>query len=171
MADKNDDGFDSFFPEGYEAPKETGGFMKLEDGDNKFRILSPLVTGYEYWTAENKPVRAKETWDTVPDDIKKGQDGKPTAIKFFWNVLVYSYASGGIQSLEITQKTIQKALTTLIDNPEWGNPKGYDVTVNKVGKGLETKYSVVPNPHSDMKPEVAAALEANTMTAGDIFKD
>tara|TARA_R110002126_G_scaffold17316_7_gene67762 strand:+ start:465 stop:971 length:507 start_codon:yes stop_codon:yes gene_type:complete len=166
MADKKEE---SWFAADYEAPEEVSAFMKLEDGDNNFRILSPLVTGFEYWTEDNKPVRSKVKWDTTPDNIKK-RDGKPTAVKHFWLFLVYNYKAKQVQSLEVTQSTIQKALTALIDNPRWGNPTKFDITINRTGKELLTKYAVVPNPQSDVTPEMTAALEASTIDLQEIFK-
>lgn len=159
---------DSWFPEDYEAPSEVSAFMKLAEGDNTFRILSPLVTGYEYWTEDNKPIRSKTKWENTPSDIKH-RDGKPTAVKFFWTFLVYNYKENAVQSLEITQSSIMKSLTSLIENPKWGNPTRYDITVNKVGKELLTKYSVVPNPHSPITPEMQAALDACTIDINEIF--
>ena len=45
-------------------------FMKLEDGENHFRVLSEPVIGYEYWTEEPKPVRTKEKLLEQPKDLK-----------------------------------------------------------------------------------------------------
>lgn len=152
---------DAWFPEGYVAPKDVSSFMSLEDGDNTFRILSKPVFGFEYWNTENKPVRSRTEWLETPSDIKLDKDGDPTSIKYFWAFLVYNYNEECVQSFEITQKTIMKALTALIENPKWGNPEKYDITINKTGKELTTKYSVVPNPHSEVTPEVLTEL-ANT---------
>ena len=159
---------EGFFPEGYEAPVEISSFMRLEDGDNKFRILSGVVTGWEYWTADKKPVRSKTEWENIPDNIQM-RDGKPTAIKYFWSFLVYNYEAEQVQSLEITQKTVMKAMTALIENPAWGNPKGFDITINKTGKELLTKYAVVPNPHSKITDEIQKALDDSTIDLEEIF--
>jgi hypothetical protein len=48
-----------FLPEGYEVPKSGGNYMKLKQGPNKFRILSAPIIGWEYWSEDRKPVRAR----------------------------------------------------------------------------------------------------------------
>jgi hypothetical protein len=59
----------NFLPKGYEVPKGSGGgYFKLKLGANKFRILCAPIIGWEYWTEERKPVRAKERWTTIPAD-------------------------------------------------------------------------------------------------------
>ncbi len=162
---------DDFFPEGYEAPVDISSFMKLEDGDNTFRILSKAVTGYEYWNTENKPKRSKVMWDVTPSDIRLEKDGKQSKVKHFWSFLVWNYKLEAVQELEITQSTVMKAIKALVDNTKWGNPTKYDITVNKTGKELLTKYSVVPNPHSEITPEMQKALDETQIDLEEIFKD
>jgi len=168
MAEKNEEGW---FPEGYEAPVEISSFMQLEDGDNTFRILSKPVMGFEYWTADNKPKRSKENWAEVPADIRKDKAGKNTKVKHFWSFLVYNYATKSVQSFEITQTTIMKALKALIENPKWGNPEKYDITINKTGKELLTKYAVVPNPHSEITEDITKALAETEIDLEAIFEE
>ena len=158
-----------WFPEGYTTPSDVSSFMKLEDGDNTFRILSKPVVGYEYWTTESKPVRSREKFEETPN-IKLTKEGKPTTVKHFWSFLVYNYKVNAIQSLELTQASVMKAMKALIENPKWGNPAGYDITINRTGKELLTKYAVVPNPHSALTPEIEEAFANTTIDLEDIFK-
>ena len=160
---------DAWLPEGYTTPVERSAFMKFQDGENNMRILSPLTTGYEYWTEDNKPVRSKEQFKDVPADIRKDDEGKPTKVKFFWYFLVYNFADKQVQALEVTQSSIQKAITALVENEKWGNPSSYDITVTKTGKGLETRYAVVPNPHSEITPEIQSELDSTDIVLDEIF--
>ena len=162
---------EAWFGEGYELPVAESSFMQLEDGDNNFRILSKPVMGWEYWTTENKPKRQRENWVEVPSDIRIDKGGKQTKIKHFWSFLVYNYGTKSVQSLEITQTTIMKALQALIQNPKWGNPEKYDITINKTGKELLTKYAVVPNPHTALTPEIEKALAETDIKLEDIFEN
>lgn len=165
----------NFFPESdYEIP-ETSNYMKFTEGDNKFRVLSSAITGWEYWNTENKPVRRKEGWDTVPDDIKvdKGQD---TAIRHFWAFVVWNYKAKKIQILEITQKGIMKYIKSLVKNPKWGNPMGYDIIVNKTGSGFDTEYTYIADPHSPVDPKITEQFKKMNIdldllfVGGDPFK-
>ena len=59
-----------FFPsEDYKLPI-TSNYMKFLEGDNTFRVLSSSIVGWEYWNIEGKPVRNREPFDDMPEDIK-----------------------------------------------------------------------------------------------------
>lgn len=155
-------------PEGYKLP-ESNSFMKFVSGKNRFRILSSLVTGEEYWDVNNKPVRSREPFVETPN-AKEGEDGK-VDIKHFWAVVVWNYATESIQILEITQRGIQKYITGLISDPAWGSPKGYDLVVTREGDGLATKYTVAANPHKEMDPEIIKQYEESGVTAESLFEN
>jgi len=144
----------NFLPEGYKVPVSGGNYMKLLDGANEIRILSEALLGFEYWNTDNKPVRARETWQVPPKDIKLDPKGNTTAIKHFWAFSVWNYEAKAIQVLEITQTTIMGAIKALVDNVKWGNPKDYDITITRTGSGLDTEYSVVPNPKTELSKDV-----------------
>src|SRR4051794_7544391 len=100
----------SFLPENYERPAASGGnYAKLEEGPNKFRILSNAVVGWLYWNTDNKPVRLTHRPDVLPDDIRY-ENGKPDKVKHFWAFVVWNYKESRIQIIEITQVSIQGPL-------------------------------------------------------------
>lgn len=150
----------TFLPQGYESIPTNSNYLKFEDGENPFRVLSSAIVGFEYWNTNNKPVRSKTSWNTIPDDIKYDEDGR-FRINHFWAFVVWNYNEKKVQVLEITQKKIMKALKALVDNPQWGDPKGYDITVTKSGKGFDTDYVTMPSPHSELDPEIAS-IYSNT---------
>ena len=39
----------TFLPETYELPQSAGGYMKLQQGENKLRILSKPIIGWLDW--------------------------------------------------------------------------------------------------------------------------
>jgi hypothetical protein len=119
----------------------TSGYMRFKPGQTKFRILSAPVQGYEFWTRDNKAVRVREYPETVPVAIRP--DSK---IKFFWAFCVWSFDEKRVQILELTQATIIGQIRDLINAEEWGDPRGYSLTVTRKGEGLETEYGVVPSP-------------------------
>ena len=159
----------SFLPQDYKAPEKTSRYMKFKQGINRFRILSPAIVGYEYWTKENKPVRSREEWEFIPQDIKlevSGPNkGMPTRISHFWSFVVWNYEAkevekgkfqGAIQILHITQSSIQSQIKTGIDLRK-GNATNNDIGVNREGEGFDTEYSV---QFADPSPVPAEAEEA-----------
>ena len=127
------------------ASGSDGLFMKkLEQGENRLRILTKPIAGYVWWPEnENKPVRVKEA-----GEIKTGEDAK-----YFWFLTIG--INDEVKFLEIKQKTILSQIKALSDNKEWGEVQDYDITITRSGQDLETQYTVVPNPKKAIDGEVA----------------
>jgi len=138
-----------FLPKSYEVPESPSNYMRFDQGDNKFRVLSSAIVGFEYFNKDNKPVRQKESFSEIPSDIKQG--GK---VKHFWAFVVYNYQAKMVQILELTQKSIMEFIKKNVDNPKWGDPKGYDIIVTREGEGLETSYVTTLEPHSPVSDEI-----------------
>lgn len=144
----------TFLPENYEVPKGKSNYFKFEQGQNKFRIVSKPIMGFEYWNTENKPVRLREFPEDLPLDIRvENADDPATQIKHFWAMAIIDRVDGRIKTLEITQKSIMHDMKALFDNEDWGDPANYDITVTREGEKLETKYSVQPSPHKELTDE------------------
>jgi hypothetical protein len=155
-----------------EIPKPTGGIMKLEKGENKFRILDTPFAAYEYWEDEGnkrKPVRVL-TYEEVPAEKKIGDD----QAKYFWAIPVYDYATASIRVLQVPQVTVLRSIQQFIDDSEWGDPKGYDIVVNRSGDGMKTEYAVMPKPKTvldkdaiDQWKEVKPTLDLSRMMTNE----
>jgi hypothetical protein len=141
----------SFIPEDLELPGEAGGYMKLEKGKNKFRALSNTLRGYEWWTEDEEGNRSPERVENEKEIPKEYLD----EARYFWAFAVWNYDAEEIQILEITQKTIMRPLLELIRNDKWGDPKDYDLTINREGDGFETKYTITPDPKAKLPKEIA----------------
>lgn len=137
----------NFLPKDYETPKMEGNYFKLKKGSNTFRILSPTIVGYEYWTKDRKPIRATEPWEEIPEDAKRAENG--AFQKHFWAFIVWNYGAKKVQIMEITQKTIKDAIEAYVENPKWGDPTKYDFVVKAEGDDLERTYTVIAEPHSE----------------------
>lgn len=141
-----------FLPEGYEAPKSNANYLRLEDGENKFRIMSKPIIGWLDWK-DKKPYR-------FPMDSKPSAPFDPKQkVKHFWAFIVWDYSSSSIKILEITQATIQGAITNLTKDADWGSPFSYDIKIVKTGSSLETQYSVNPVPHKKLPEEIKQAFK------------
>lgn len=160
---------DAFLPEGYQVPKSGGGnYTKLKDGANKLRILSAPIMGWVYWNTQGKPVRSREEFRPLPADVRV-KDGKPEKPKHFWAVAIWNYDEKSLQVWEITQGTIQTALTALITNADWGDPRQYDITVNRSGEGFDTEYTVLPSPARPINPMTLSDFEKANINLPALF--
>ncbi len=154
-----------FLPKDYEAPKSEGNYYKFVKGSNTFRILSPAIVGFEYWNKSNKPIRAIEAWDYVPEDAKVSENGQFQ--KYFMAFIVWNYEAKKPQILEITQKTVREAIEALATNKKWGDPSKYDIVVEAKGDGLEREYSVLPEPHSEAPVADISQINLQALFAGE----
>jgi hypothetical protein len=152
----------SFLPPDYDPPKSGGNYMKFQDGENKFRILSPPILGWEDWK-DKKPYRFP--MNEKPDaPMVHGEK-----IKHFWAFLVWNYSEDVVQILQIVQKSVQDGIRSLTQDDDWGDPYGYDIKVTKKGKGLDTEYSVNPVPHKKISKEIQDAVDAKPCDLKALF--
>jgi len=162
-----------FLPEGTEIPQAPSNYMKLEEGENVIRALSSVVIGYEYWTGEEKdrkPVRVKD-FDEVPDEFKNNKDNRNNA-KYFWAFVVYNFETKSIQILEVKQKGIMSGIERLTKNAKWGNPKDYNLIINKVKTGSEPRdveYNVMPEPKEKLEADILKRYSEMTIDLGALF--
>ena len=141
----------AFLPKDYKIPTQSR-YMKFKEGANRFRILADAIIGTEYWIEEEddegkqvrKPIRVKPNTSIPVKDITLNKFGNPS-INHFWMFPVYNYESQKVQLLEITQKKIMEAITALINNPKWGDPKEYDIVVTR-NEGEKVTYLTNPDP-------------------------
>jgi|ERR1700733_6870418 len=166
---------ENFFPTSdYKVPTSSN-YMKFMEGENTFRVLSSAIVGYEYWNTNQKPVRSKEEFEGIPDDIKmvKNERGEsvPSPISHFWAFVVWNYNDKRIQILEVKQKGIMQTMQTYIKNPKWGSPKEYDFIVNRVGSGFDSTYSVAVNPKAPLEKSIEEMYAARSINLNALYED
>jgi len=153
----------SFLPKGYTVPSSSDGYMKFGSGENVFRILDDPLIGYVYWKDKN-PVRYKEYGD-IPSEYRSDKNN----LKHFWAFPVFDYKNKKVKILEITQKTIQIAIEDLVSNPKWGDPKLYDLNIKKEGDGMETRYSVMPEPKEEVSKKILDDYKAMNINLDALY--
>lgn len=155
----------SYLPDNYEPP-HTGNYMQFNQGENRFRIMGPPTIGNVFWTTKadggRKPVRRRVNEDIQESELGIDKYGNREKVKHFWAMVIWNYGANQLQVLEITQATIRDAIMVLDSDPDWGDPKDYDLKINKAGAGLETTYNMTPRPKSPPPAEAVKAMaEAN----------
>lgn len=136
-----------FLDNDYEVPSSGGNYMKIAQGDNRFRILSKPVLGWVGWDDNKKvfryPFKQKpSTWN--------GKD----PLRHFWAMIVYNNDAKSIQVLELTAGPVQSRIKEISKDADWGAPYEYDIKVNRTGEKLQTKYAVTPCPKSKVSDEI-----------------
>jgi hypothetical protein len=153
----------SFLPDDYTSPKSSDNYMKLQDGENRIRILSKPILGYEDWTVDKRPVRYPlDKKPPAPIDATK-------PIKHFWAFIVWNHADEKIQIMQITQATIRMCLEALARDADWADPFHYDIKIVKEGSGKESKYTVNPVPHKPLDPYIITQFMEKRINLDALF--
>jgi hypothetical protein len=155
---------EQFIDESYEVPSSGGGFTKLEQGENKLRILSsPLMLWIEW--KDGKVTRTKYDPNNKP---AKG-DGQKDSVKHGWALVVWNYKTEAIEVFELDKQDIIRGLTKHAKDADWGHPKKYDVIIEKKGSGMETEYSLVCKPPREAAGEIVDAFIENPVDLSKIL--
>jgi len=155
-----------FLPTGYRVPDKKDQFMKLSVGENNVRVLSTPIMGYVVFNEDKQPIRRNmEAGDFTNEDLeklraKRGEDGKFEGSRHFWLMLVWDYNTNTPKILEVKQVSILKAMYALFNNEKWGDPRSYDININREGTGkTDTKFTVTPEPPSEPAKSIIQTLE------------
>ena len=152
----------SFLPSDYQFREKSGQFMRLKNGENRIRILSDAIVGYSWWDENKKPFRVRTFQEAVNNGVEP--------LKEFWAFVVWNYNSNQVEVLELTQKTIQRQLHTLNIDSDWGDPKQYDINIQRTGEGMETEYQVSPKPAKPLSNDIKLAYEGSDIDLQALFK-
>lgn len=140
-----------FLPQDYKSPSAVSPYTKFMDGENRFRILSKPIIGWEDWEkveAGFRPIRFRmKDRPKLPIDPKK-------PVKHFWAMIVWNYKTEAIEILHLTQASIRSAIEALVHDKDWGAPFYYDIKVTRSGEGMDTEYVVNPIPHKPLSPVI-----------------
>ena len=136
-----------FFDPSYKMPNKQDQFARLAQGANKFRFIGKSVTGYEFFVeVDGKPVKLTKKDPFTKDELDNLASFKESKPRYFMACCVYEYASDSFKLLSLTQNSILSAIRDAIQNPDYGDIHGYDITITKKGEALATEYSVLPSP-------------------------
>lgn len=155
-------------PQNVQIPKSQGQFARLQEGKNRYRLLSDVITGWEGWK-DNKAFRhGGDVCRIGADQVDVNRDGKPN-INYFWAMAVYDVNNKSIKVLQITQRTIMGAMKGLEDSADWGDLKGYDIEITKSKSGDKTSYGVVAVPPKPLSEDIIKLYSETKMDLNAIF--
>lgn len=153
----------NFLPEDYKAPNSSGFYTKLQDGENRIRILSKPVMGWEDWI-DKKPYRFRM-------DKKPNANDPKQPVRHFWAFIVFNYTVEEIQIMEITQSTVRKSIEGLCRDADWGAPFHYDIKIIKTGQQKDTEYTVNPVPHKPIDDYIVQAFKERPINLEALFEN
>lgn len=180
VTEESDESFENFragfLPSNYEAPVTAGGYLKVKAGEmhririmGSFKFPSTAIMGWEGWTDDSKPMRREYSMKGYDDLTVLDRDGKP---RHFWLFQVWHEDQKMAMIWEITQRTIQDAIRAFVDNPSWGDPSKYIITISRTGTGTDTKYNLMPEPPIESpSQEIKDAMLSARIDCRAIFLD
>lgn len=155
------------------TPSSSGDWLNLQDGDNKIRIVSDFEAfGNHYDNETRKPITCvgmekgcdkclkaekilsemrdmRENQSPTKADEKKleklAEDYRAQKARVQFMVRVIDRADGQVKLLTYGA-TVQSQISKLSKSEEYSfdDLPSYDMTINKSGKDLDTKYTVLP---------------------------
>lgn len=140
-----------FLPNNYKSPKTSGYYMKFQEGENRIRVLSRPILGWEDWH-EKVPVRYQfDDKPAVSYDPKR-------PVRHFWSMIVWNYGESQIQIMHVTQASVRNAIEALNNDSDWGAPYFYDIKIHKKGEGKDTEYTVMAVSPKALAPAIKEAF-------------
>lgn len=157
-----------FYPKDYEFKETPSDYMKFgEEGDHQFRILAPVIIGFEFWWDESgeRKVKRVKTFKEAVNDLKADK------IKEFHAFIVWDYKTSMVRLLNISQKTLQKEIHGFVTDSDWGDPTKYDLVVTRKGMGFnDTEYSIRPKPAKPLSEEAEKAFKSIKVDIDQYFE-
>lgn len=119
---------------------QRSGFFKIEEGDNKIRILSPSISIAQHFQGKKERPAI-----CGGDNCSFNHKESPPQIK--WLVYLWDYKDNKVKLARLPY-TVIKAIAGFQQNPEYAFedvPMPYDVTIQAKGAGTkEVAYTIIP---------------------------
>lgn len=158
---------ESFIDDNYNPPSSAGGYTKIQQGDNRLRILSKPLLVWVIW-ADGKPSRIPYDKDKKPSM----PSGEGASVKHAWIMTVYNYATESIEIFELDKMTIINPLLNHVKDTDWGHPKHYDIVITKSGSGKDgTKYSMIAKPKKEVSEVVKEAYFETPIDLSEMLRE
>lgn len=124
----------------YEAPSSPSLFIKLENGENRIRLVSKP----ENYQVHNQKIEGKfRSVKCEGTDCKLCAEGNKPRDRYAWVVLDRS--DGQVKVYECGWMVFEQVLNLARDE-DYGDPTQYDLKITKTGEGLDTNYTVIAVP-------------------------
>jgi hypothetical protein len=137
----------------------TMSYLKKDKDKVKIRILSDFIQGKSVWGKKDDrpfPFRFRIGHNVPVSCIGVNKEGEPNRVQTFIAAVVYNYTTKQVEVFETTKRTIIDAIYDMEQDEDWGDSKGYDMTIARSGEGFsDTKYSLLPSNKAPFALRVA----------------
>lgn len=145
--------------ESYELPIMESKYVKFDEGENRYRVLSRRITGWLYFNHQGKPVRVRKKEDIVFSNIGENKNGwgksNPSHFRSF---VVRDYKNKCISILELRQIGILQAFDAQLREDWYEDPTTYDIKILRKWVGLDTKYTFSVGKVSPISRDIVDAF-------------
>ncbi len=164
----------NFLPENYSIPEGQSNYYKFTEGENRFRVLSSAIVGWELWVG-GKPIRRKEKTEFLSEQLDKADINKFTNKKkipqAFWAFTAYNYQTRKIEILEVIQVTIMRGMRDYLKDEDYGeDPKKYDFIVVRDESGEKTEYRVKAKPPKELDAGIVRLVKDTNINLQALFE-
>lgn len=143
----------------YESKGGAEDFLKIKSGET---VTIRIITETFYRQQVTKDGTLVDTREFKPEQWEEVRVSGEFTLKdrFLWGV--WSRDDTRAYILEVGASIYNQVKDLAID-PEYGDPRSYDIKIKRTGEGLETKYSVLPGKNNTeiTDEEGNAALDLN----------
>lgn len=129
-------------------------FMSLEEGSNVVRLISSPYQFYIHWTKDATDSTRKVR--CALNDCPLCQRGEKATAR--WYVAVINRKNDKPSVLEMGPQ-IFKQIVGLSKKKKWGDPKRYDIDIERQPKGSQPLYVVSPEPKEPLSDEEKAMVK------------
>lgn len=151
--------------ETYEVQTE-GTFLKLQPGKTRIRIATPMFEVIQHEMQDGGK------WSTVKcdgDGCEHCAKGRKKRLRFA--CMVFNRSENNSLKVWEMGASIFSQVKAFSEDPEYGDPVQYDVTVTKEGEKLATTYTIVPSPKKEaLTKDELAQLEGYADMIEEAYK-
>jgi hypothetical protein len=146
----------------------------LDDNSAGYRIrfLGQAITGWEIWVTDDEgndiKLRFEEKPDELPENAKADMSGKKEYKRFVASV-IWDYQLDKIRLLDIAQPGVLGKIFAMDDDPDYGDPTGYDVKFSKTVAKKKTSYDVLAAPPRAVAPSIEKAFKGTYCNLKALF--
>lgn len=129
-------------------------FVNLEEGTNPVRVITSPYQFYVVWTedASGQKRKVRSAVKNCPL-VQRGEKAQAR-----WYIGVLDRKRKGKPSILEIGPQIFKQILGLSKKPKWGDPKGFDIDIERQPKGSQPLYVVSPEPKEPLTEDEVSAV-------------